>query len=212
MEGLTFKRINMEKTVYFRTFEPEDAEAIYKWTNDDELKQLSIGLNRRICREEADEWIRTRMKHNPYQVWWAICSIETGKIIGYAYLSDIHYIKSSANFGGILIGDSDYRDGFAWIETYLFVYEYGFERLHLNRIYGEAIVDHVASQTMRKIMFAQTEGVLRQAEFRNGRYYDVSVGALLSKDYFEHKSKGDYELKAIIKRLKFVKKQVIEGL
>ena len=198
----------MKKTVFFRSFEPEDADAIYRWTNDDELKKLSLGLNKRICREEAAEWVRARMRHNPYQAWWAICSIDEDKIIGYTYLTDIHYIKSSANFGGIIIGDPSYQDGFAWLETYLFVYEYGFERLHLNRIYGEAIVEHTTSQIMRRIMFSKTEGVLRQAEFRNGRFYDVSIGALLSEEYFEHKAKGDYEFKAILKRLRTIKKEL----
>ena len=43
----------MEKTVYFRTFEENDADLIYQWMNDDELKKLSTGLNRRMCRDEA---------------------------------------------------------------------------------------------------------------------------------------------------------------
>lgn len=29
----------MERTVYFRSFEEEDAELFYKWLNDDELKK-----------------------------------------------------------------------------------------------------------------------------------------------------------------------------
>lgn len=39
----------MKNTVYFRAFEEDDARFIYEWTNNDELKTLSIGLNRRIC-------------------------------------------------------------------------------------------------------------------------------------------------------------------
>ena len=202
----------MEKTVYFRAFEETDAPLIYQWINDDDLKKLSIGLNRRICMDETIDWIKARMRHNPYQAWWAICAKDTDKMIGYAYLTDIHYIKSSANFGGILIGDPDYRDGFAWIETYQFVYEYVFERLHLNRLYGEAIVEHTPSQTMRRVMFGQTEGVLRQAEYRNGRYYDVSIGSLLSKEYFEHKAKGEYETESILRRLRKIKKEIKESL
>ena len=38
----------MKKTVYFRSFEEDDASLIYKWMNDDELKSLSTGLNRRM--------------------------------------------------------------------------------------------------------------------------------------------------------------------
>ena len=59
----------MEKTVYFRAFQEEDAELIYQWRNDDDLKKLSIGLNRRMCREEALDWVRARMRHNDYRVF-----------------------------------------------------------------------------------------------------------------------------------------------
>ena len=47
----------MEKTVYFRTFEEEDASLIYQWLNDDDLKGLSIGLNRSLCKDAALDWV-----------------------------------------------------------------------------------------------------------------------------------------------------------
>ena len=122
-------------------------------------------------------------------------------MIGYACLTDIHYINSSANFSGILIGDKDYQDGLAWIETYLFVYEYVFERLNLNRIYGHAIDEHDMTVAMRTAMFSTTEGVMRQAAFKNGKFYDVSISSILRNEYFEHKAKGDYEVPAVMKRL-----------
>ena len=192
----------MEKTVYFRAFEEEDAELIYQWMNDDNLKTKSIGLNRRMCKEEALDWVKARMRHNNYQVFWAICAKGTDKMIGYACLTDIHYINSSANFSGIVIGDKNYQDGLAWIETYLFIYEYVFERLNLHRIYGTAIDEHESTVLMRSVMFSTTEGVMRDATFKNGRYYDVSFSSLLSNEYFMHKNAGDYELSAIMKRMR----------
>ena len=98
----------MEKTVYFRTFEEEDAPLIYQWMNDDELKKLSVGLNRRMSREEALNWVRCRMEHDQYNYWWAICAKDTNKMIGYMSLNSIHYINRSADFGGIIIGDNNY--------------------------------------------------------------------------------------------------------
>ena len=160
----------MVKTVYFRAFEEEDAELIYQWMNDDELKKMSVGLNRRMCKNEALEWVKARMHHNNYQVFWAICARDSNKMIGYACLTDIHYINSSANFSGIVIGDRDYQDGLAWIETYLFIYEYVFERF--------------------------------DAAFKNGRYYDVSISSVLSNEYFHHKNAGEYEMSAILKRMR----------
>ena len=197
----------MKKTVYFRAFEEEDAPNIYEWTNNDELKTLSIGLNRRICKDEALEWVKARMRHNPYQAWWAICAVDSNKMIGYMSLTDVHYINSSANFSGIVIGDKDYQDGFAWIETYLFVYEYAFERLGLNRVYGETIIEHDTSQMMRKLMYTTTEGLKRQAVYKNGRFYDVTISSLLREEYYDHKKKGDYEILAILKHLRKIKKE-----
>lgn len=191
----------MEKTVYFRAFEEEDAELIYQWMNDDELKKLSTGLNRRMCRDEASEWVKARIRHNPYQVFWAICAKDSNKMIGYAYLTNIHYINSSADFGGVMIGDKNYQDGMAWIETYVFVYEYAFERLNLNRLYGSAIDEHKTTLAMRKAMFNTTEGVMRQATFKNGKYYDVSMSSILKDEYFEHKNAGEYEVMSVLKRL-----------
>ncbi|MBR3022703.1 MAG: GNAT family N-acetyltransferase [Bacteroidaceae bacterium] len=191
----------MEKTVFFRSFEEEDAEIIYKWMNDHELKKLSTGLNRCMCKEEALDWVKARMRHQDYRVFWAICAKDSGKMIGYASLTDIHYINRSANFSGIVIGDKNYQDGLAWIETYLFVYEYVFERLNLNRMYGHAIDEHPSTILMRSVMFSTTEGVMRQAAFKNGRYYDVSISSILRDEYFEHKVNGDYEIDNVLKRL-----------
>ena len=191
----------MVNTVYFRAFEDEDAELIYQWMNDDGLKQLSTGLNRRMCKEEASDWVKARMRHNPYQVFWAICAKDTNEMIGYTCLTDIHYVNSSANFGGLIIGNRAYQDGMAWIESYLFVYGYAFERLGLNRVYGQSLMAHETTHIMGEVMFSTREGIMRQAAYKNGQFYDVSFGSLLRHEYFEHKQNGDYEISAVLKRL-----------
>lgn len=190
----------MEKTVYFRSFEEEDAEFIYKWMNDDDLKRMSIGVNRRMCRDEVLDWVRNRMRDNRSQIFWAICSIKDNRIIGFTCLTDIHYINRSACLGGMII-DKEYQDGFAWIEAHQFVFECVFERLGLNRIYGESLVGHKQSNLMESVMYFTKEGIKREAYFKNGMFYDSSCVGLLQKEYYEHKNAGDYETKSIIKRI-----------
>ena len=197
----------MEKSVYFRSFEEEDIDSIYEWKNDDELNAMTVGLNRKICRDDVAAWVRSKMPHNPYEAYWAICSIETRKIIGYAQLTQIHYINRSANFSGIVIGDKNYHSGFAWLETYLFIMDYAFERLGLNRLYGSSILGHKQSNAVGSLFFWSREGIMRQAVFKNGKYHDLVLGALLSNDYFDHKQKGDFEIMALIKRIKEVRKE-----
>lgn len=191
----------MDKTVYFRSFEEEDAELIYKWMNDDELKKMSVGVNRRLCRDEALDWVKARMRDSRSQVFWAICSKDTHEMIGYMSLNNIHYINRSAEFGGLVIGNHNYQDGIAWMESYLFLYEYAFERLGMNRVYGTHLVEHTSSTFMGSIFFAQREGVLRQAFFKDGVFHDAVIGSLLREDYMVHKERGDYELEAVMKRM-----------
>lgn len=197
----------MEKTVIFRTFEEEDIDAIYRWKNDDALNKMTVGLNRKICRDDVAKWVRSKMPHNPYEVFWAICpKDEPHKIIGYAQLTEIHYINSSANLSGIMIGEKDYQDGFAWLETHLFIMEYAFERLGLNRLYGSSIIGHKGSNRIGGLLFWAEEGRLRQAVFKNGQYYDVMIGSILKNEYFNAKTNGLYETKAILKRIRDFKR------
>lgn len=192
----------METTVYFRAFEEEDAKLIHQWKNDDELNYLTVGLNKRTCYDEDLEWIKSRMRHQPYSAFWAICSKENDKMIGWTCLTNIHYINRSAEAGAIVIGDKDYRDGFAWIETYLFLYDYAFERLGLNRVYGESLLGHKVSNFAEDLMFMKREGILRNASFKNGKFYDVCIASILKEEYFKHKEAGDFEMSEIIRRLK----------
>ena len=105
-----------------------------------------------------------------------------------------------------MIGDRYYQDGFAWIETVLFLLEYSFEHLGMNRVYGESLLGHKISNFVEQLVFMTREGVLRQAAFKNDRFYDVSLAAILKDEYFAHKSAGDYELPAVIRRLKKLRK------
>lgn len=197
----------MKSSVFFRAFEVDDAILINKWKNDDTINSQTIGLNRKICYEDNLEWVKSKMHHLPYEVYWAICANDgSQKMIGWAYLTDIHFIHRSANFGGIIIADPDYHNGLEWIDSYKFVLEYAFERLNLNRLYGTKLVDHKQSMLISKIMYFQQEGVYRQSVFKDGRYHDVSVSSILQKEYFEHLNNGDYELPQILMRLRQYKK------
>ena len=55
-------------------------------------------------------------------------------------------------------------------------------------------------------MFMQQEGILRQAVFKKGRYYDLSAAAILKDEYFAHKAAGDYEIINIIRRLRKIRR------
>ena len=190
----------MGKTVFFRSLEDDDLDLIYQWMNDDDLKKLSVGLNKRLSKDECRNWIATHKNNSNYQYYWAICSVKDSILIGYAYITNIHFVNRTSEFGGIIIGNPDYHNGVAWIETYLFVLDFVFNRLNINRFTDTAITEHIQSNKIAEVLYFQKEGVLREAVYKNGRYYDLSLMSLLSKDYHAHLEAGDYDFKKIIKR------------
>lgn len=195
-------------TVFFRDFEEKDVDAIYRWKNDEKLNSMIVGQWRPFTREEAAKWVHGCMGEHETYKFWAICTNDDEKkIIGWTALSKIDRQNQSVYTHSIVIGDKNYQDGFAWIESVLFLFYYSFEKLGMNRVYGESILGNKASNLVESLMFMTREGLFRQAVFQNGRFFDISYAAILKDEYFQHKSAGDYEIPAVIRRLKKLRKE-----
>lgn len=197
----------MESSVSFRDFEERDIDFIYKCKNDQKLNSTIVGSFKPFSYEDATKWVHGCMGEHETYKFWAMCTNDADqRIVGWVSLSEIDTNNKSACFHGIVIGDEDYHDGFTWIESYLFVYKYAFEVLNLNRVYGTCLIEHKQSTRIGKILYAEREGVLRQALFKDGKFHDLAIGSLLKEEYLKHKENGDYEMKAIIKRISYLKK------
>jgi len=198
----------MEGTVLFREFEERDIDFIYRCKNDDKLNEMIVGQYHPFTYEEAEKWVRGCMGEHETYKFWAVCTNnDEKKIVGWVSLSDIDRINSSANYHGIVIGDKDYQDGFAWIETYLFVMSYVFETLKLNRLSGSSLVGHTVSNNASSVFLWTNEGVLRQASKKNNRYFDVKLSSILREEYLKNKSDGAYSFSSILKRIRNLRKQ-----
>lgn len=192
----------MEPTVLFRDFEERDIDFIYKCKNDERLNSMIVGQYHPFSYEDAVKWVHGCMgEHDTYK-FWAICTNDDEKrIVGWVSLSNIDKMNQSACFHGIVIGDKLYRDGTAWIESYLFIYHYVFETLSFNRLYGSNIEDQKASTCIGYAMFEIPEGIARQAIYKNGKYNNVIYMSILKDEYLIHKNNGDFELNKIIYRI-----------
>ena len=63
--------MSMDKTVFFRAFEPEDALLIHEWKNSDEVNELTVGLNKKTSLEEDQQWVNSHKDHHPYYIYYA---------------------------------------------------------------------------------------------------------------------------------------------
>ncbi len=197
----------MTSNVTFRTFEMRDADFIYQCKNDKALNRMTVGTIKEFSRKDAEDWVYHCMVGDREDMkFWAVCTNDDEKrCVGWASLVNIDKANKSAETGAILIGDKEYRDGFAWIESAVFLLKYGFEELGLNRIYGVCLSEHKMSTQITKVIYMQTEGILRQAVYKNGKYNDLVYSGILRDEYFAHKEAGDYKLMTIIRNLRKVR-------
>lgn len=193
----------MEKSIFFRSFESEDVELIYKWMNDFDLMKNAIGMARPWSMKDCVDWLTPKTKHDPFNYWFAIClNDQSKKMIGYTGVNNIHYVNRSATCNAIVIGDAECRDGISWLETNILIREFVFETLHLNRYYGSFSETQKTTAIANELFYSTIEGLERQAIWKNGQYNDVYLVSLLRDEYLQHKTNGDYELMSLIRRLR----------
>ena len=87
------------------------------------------------------------------------------------------------------------------------LYKAAFEGLGLNRLYGSSIIGNRQSNIAGELFLFTIEGILRQSVIKEGCFYDVRLTSMLKDEYFNNKEKGDYEFKAILQRLRKLRKQ-----
>lgn len=201
----------MVKTVAFRDFEERDIDFIYRCKNDEKLNYMIVGEFKPFSYEDAEKWVHGCIGEHDTFKFWAICTNDSERrIVGWVALSKIDKVNQSANTHSIVIADPYYNDGIAWIETEFHLLKYVFEELKLNRLYGVSLMGHKMSNLIGELLFFKTEGILRQACFKNNRFYDLQYIGILKADYFSHKEAGDYEMMSVIRRLRKLRKKTNE--
>ncbi len=166
--------------IYFRPLELEDEPHLRRWINDPRVwRTLGHYLPKNAQAERA--WIESLYKSET-DVVFGVALKENDALVGTTGLHRVNPVSRSAVFG-ICIGDvSQHNMGFGTEATRLCV-QYGFEVLNLNRIELEVLANNFRGiRTYQKAGF-QPEGCRRQAMYRNGRYEDVYVFAILRAEY-----------------------------
>jgi len=167
--------------VSFRRPEPSDLPALYDQKNDAEVKRMLGGFSHGFSRKDLEDWLESHRTRKD-EVLWTIVATANGRCLGHVGLYRFDPIVRSAEFG-IMIGAKDaWGKGIGRAAT-SYAVKYGFQRMNLNRISLTVLADNErAIQLYLKIGFVH-EGVLRQAQFRDGVYVDLIAMSMLRGEF-----------------------------
>lgn len=166
------------KKVYLRPIEREDIDAgWHEWINDPEA---NIGRTD-VFPLNRDQLVRYFEAQGPDSLMFAVCDKQTDKYIGNARLHSIDWVHRSAGYGRLMSPECQGK-GYG-TDALIQLLRYGFHTLGLNRIYTFVWAGNAASLASNERVGVTREGVLRQAFFKNGRFQDGIVLAMLREDF-----------------------------
>ncbi len=102
--------------------------------------------------------------------------------IGNTGLHNIDFVTREAEFG-IFIGEKSYWNQGLGREAALLTLKHGFEDLNLNRIFLFVFENNLRGIASYKAVGFVHEGTLREAIYKNGRYYNVLVMSVLHSEW-----------------------------
>lgn len=192
----------MKNKVIFRDFEDKDVDFVYNTKNNKDFFNLSIGESNTLTYNDAVSWVQGCKNSDDSFKYWAVCTDDLEKrIIGWCGIANIDYRNKSAYFQTIVINDKNYKSIIVAYQIEMFIMHYVFEVLKLNRLYGSFLSENEWQEKVTQIIFNTIEGVMKQAVYKNGTFHDLTLTAVLKKEYFEHKNNGDFEMQNILKIL-----------
>lgn len=165
-----------------RSLDINDAAEFYAWSCDREVTQFSLS-SYAYPQSKADisAWL-SGINSNSKCVSFGICSVESGKLIGYAGIASISTLNRSGEYF-ILIGNKAYWGEGIGTEVTKAITDYGFNTLGLHRIELTAYAHNPSAIHAYENAGYVHEGVKRQSGFRNGEFVDKVMMAVLAPDW-----------------------------
>jgi [ribosomal protein S5]-alanine N-acetyltransferase len=167
-------------TIYLRALEKADAPALTPWFNDPDVTRFMLTL--RPLSVAAEEAFIAGQNTDPMEPGLGIVVRETDRLVGATGLAKVDVRHRHAMFG-IGIGDkSAWGKGYGTETTRLMV-GHAFETLNLNRVWLHVYeFNQRGIRAYEKVGF-RVEGRLRQDCYREGRYWDTVLMAILREEW-----------------------------
>jgi RimJ/RimL family protein N-acetyltransferase len=166
--------------IYLRPLDRADAPLLVPWINDPDVTR-TIRF-RRPMNLQAEEAFIDRLYQSEHDVVLGIALKEADRLIGVTGLHQLDSKNRHAGFG-ISIGDKgEWGKGYGTEATLLMV-RHAFETLNLNRVWLQVYeYNEPAIRIYEKLGFRR-EGMLRQENYREGRYWDTITMAILCEEW-----------------------------
>jgi RimJ/RimL family protein N-acetyltransferase len=174
-------RLDAER-IFLKKLSMDELDGNYvTWLNDPEVCRYNSHGEQAYTREMAKKFIGLLEGDDTREVW-AVYLKETGLHIGNISLQRIDRKNRNAEIA-YLFGEKQYwGKGYAK-EASRVLLKHAFGDLKLHRVYFGTNIHNLAMQKLGEGLSFKKEGVLKDAQFKNGSFNDVVMFGLLAEEY-----------------------------
>ena len=157
-----------------------DMEILQKGYNDPDVRDamfMYFPLTEKDTENKIDAMVKDEKAIN-----LIIVEKESKKPIGHVALVHPDWVSGMVTFYIVLLDKTVWGKGLGTEATKLIV-DYGFNMLNLNRIQLHVNAENEPAKAVYKKIGFKHEGTLRQAMYKNNKYYDFWLMSILAEEY-----------------------------
>lgn len=179
-----WRKIRLEgKKVFLRPMRKSDVHRVFELVNDRRVTRflssveapVSLQQEKEFAAKCENDWKRNRAFN------FAICEKQSDLLVGGCGLSSFDK-RDQRTTAGIWLGKNYWGKGFGF-EAIFLLFQFGFEKLGLNRIQYGYLTDNKRSKGIAKKLGAKKEGVQREYCFKRGRFFDHAITSILASEW-----------------------------
>lgn len=150
------------------------------WLNDADTCKYNSHGDAVYTRKMAEEFIKNTQKSKNCEVW-AVYLKSHNHHIGNISLQNIDFKNRQAEIA-YLFGEKQYWGRGYATEASKILIKRAFEDLKLHRLYFGTHIDNIAMQKVGEKLGFQKEGLLKDAQYKNGKYNDIVCYGLIQQE------------------------------
>ncbi len=176
------------RKVTLRAIEESDLELLKELLNDPEIESTVVGRSFPVSSYQQKKWFE-KNGGSTDELLRLIIETEKDGAVGMVCLGEFDWINRVAHRSDIKILSSKVTDSGIAIDAMITLLGYGFVELNLNRIEGSAFTYNKRADALNKYLGFEVEGIKRQAVYKNGKYRDLYMLAILKEDFLKRNGK-----------------------
>lgn len=171
-----------------RKLQRSDLETVMHWRMSPQVTQF-MNTDPALSLESQVRWFERLSVTDDFYYWM----IHADQIpCGVINLADMDTANKRCTWG-YYVAEKSFRSFHLAMALEMSLYDYVLDKLGMNKITGESFCINKAAIQMHELCGCQTEGVLRQHIFKNGKYYDICVQSMLAQEWIRIRDSFQYQ-------------------